>query len=121
MPLPHDEIAAISADVIRQYGEPLKFVGIMASEGGSNRVELMVTIRGCHDEPCRFLLNLSRGDRATLASELVSSSKVCCEHTHCGTDSSAAETISFDLRGTNDIRRLMLLSGDSAARAFQPA
>jgi hypothetical protein len=42
----------------------------MASEGGSNRVEVMVTVRWCDDDPFRFVLNLSRGDRSSLEAEL---------------------------------------------------
>jgi hypothetical protein len=30
----------------------------------------MVTIKGCHNEPCRLLLNLSRANRAALEDEL---------------------------------------------------
>jgi hypothetical protein len=70
MPLTHDEIVVISQDVIRRYPRPLEFAGVMASEGGTDRVEVMVTISGCYDLPCRFILNLSRGDAPTLAAEL---------------------------------------------------
>jgi hypothetical protein len=37
MPLAHDEITAISLDVIRRHPQPLDFVGVMAFEGGSGR------------------------------------------------------------------------------------
>jgi hypothetical protein len=70
VPLALDEITAISLDVIRQHAAPLELVGLMASEGGSERVEIMVTVKGCHAEPCRLLLNLSRADRGTLEAEL---------------------------------------------------
>ncbi len=68
--LAHEDIVVISRDVIRQYSPSLNFVGVMASEGGSGRVEIMVTVKGCHAEPCRLLLNLPRSNRATLESEL---------------------------------------------------
>jgi hypothetical protein len=55
MPLTHDQVAAIGADVVRQFSEPLKFIGVMASRGGSTRVEVIVAVTGCHNEPCRFL------------------------------------------------------------------
>jgi len=42
--LTHEEIGAISLDVVRQYSNALEFVGVMASEGGSGRVEIMVTM-----------------------------------------------------------------------------
>jgi hypothetical protein len=70
MPLDHDQIFAISRDVIQRYPQPLEFVGVMAAEGGSNRVEIMVTVRGCHQEPCRLLLNLSRQNQSSLQTEL---------------------------------------------------
>ena len=68
--LTQDEITTISLDVVRQYSKALEFVGVMASEGGSNRVEIMVTIKGCHDAPCRLILNLSRHNRTALEDEL---------------------------------------------------
>ena len=70
MPLDHDQIVAISRDVIQRFPQPLEFVGVMATEGGSNRVEIMVTVRGCHQEPCRLLLNLSRQNQPSLQTEL---------------------------------------------------
>ena len=70
MPLAQDEVTAISLDVIQAQLQPLELVGIIATEGGSNRVELMVTVGGCHEEPCRLLLNLSRGSRAEFEVEL---------------------------------------------------
>jgi hypothetical protein len=70
MPLAQDEITTISLDVIRQHAAHLELVGLMASEGGSDRVEIMVTVKGCHAEPCRLLLNLSRADKETLEAEL---------------------------------------------------
>jgi len=68
--LTHDEISAISLDVVRQYSNALDFVSVMASEGGSGRVEVMVTIQGCHDQPCQLILNLSRADRVALQDDL---------------------------------------------------
>jgi hypothetical protein len=69
VPLAHDEITAISSEVIQSYpNEPFEFVGVMASEGGSGRVEVMVTIKGCHKEPCRLRVLVAgkfRGRRET--------------------------------------------------------
>ena len=70
MTLSQEEIATITRDVLQQYAQPLELVGLMASEGGSGRVELMITIAGCHDAPCRLLLNLSRASKAELENEL---------------------------------------------------
>jgi hypothetical protein len=60
----------IPVAVTRSGAQPLEFVGVMAAEGGSNRVEIMVTVRGCHQEPCRLLLNLSRQNQPGLQTEL---------------------------------------------------
>jgi len=70
MPLAHDEIVSASRDVIQRFSQRLEFAGVMASEGGSDRVELMVTISGCHDEPCRLMFNLPRADGPTFEAEL---------------------------------------------------
>jgi hypothetical protein len=39
MPPSQEEITVISRDVVRSFPRPLDFVGVTASEGGSNRVE----------------------------------------------------------------------------------
>jgi hypothetical protein len=72
MPVPYDEVMAISSEVVGRYPRqpPLEFVAVMPSDGESGRVEVMVTISGCHKEPCRLILNLSRHDRTGLADEL---------------------------------------------------
>jgi hypothetical protein len=71
VPLGHDEIRTISEEVIRRFPrQPVEFVGVMASEGGSGRVEVMVTITGCHATPCQLILNLSRQNRDALEREL---------------------------------------------------
>jgi hypothetical protein len=78
----------LSLDVIRQHAAPLELIGLMASEGGSERVEIMVTVKGCHAEPCRLLLNLSRADRDTLEAELRKALQDAL-HTHTGRGSRA--------------------------------
>lgn len=70
MPLDQEAIASVSLEVIQQHPRPLELIGVMASEGGSDRVEIMVTVKGCHDAPCRLVLNLSRGNREALQTEL---------------------------------------------------
>ena len=72
VPLPYDEVMAISSDIVRQFPRqpPLEFVSVMPSEGESDRVEVLVTITSCHKEPCRLIVNLSRRDRTGLADEL---------------------------------------------------
>jgi len=55
-------VTEISREVAAGVDRRLKLVGVTASEGGGNRVELLVTISGCHAEPCIHLLNVSRAD-----------------------------------------------------------
>jgi hypothetical protein len=70
MPLQSDEVDRISREVVRRYPDsPLEFLSVMSTEGGSGRVEVMLTVRGCHGQPCKLLLNLPRYDKATFERE----------------------------------------------------
>jgi hypothetical protein len=53
------EVTALSREIVLQHGGGLEVVAV-ASSGDSERVEVMVDIRGCHQEPCRFVVNVSR-------------------------------------------------------------
>jgi hypothetical protein len=44
--------------------------GVTSVEGGAGRAELLITIEGCHREPCSLVLNMDRAERATLEGEL---------------------------------------------------
>ena len=68
--LSRERILGISRAVAREHQPPLEVQGIVSTNGGSQRVELLVTIGGCHKEPCRLLLNLTRLDEADLEEEL---------------------------------------------------
>ena len=57
-----DEIAAISRSVALEHGRALQVVGVTATDGGAGRAEVLVTIKGCHRDPCRFLINVSRAE-----------------------------------------------------------
>ena len=65
-----DEVSAISRAVVEDHRADLEVVRVAAAEGGVGRVELLVTISGCHREPCMLMLNLTRLERATLEGEL---------------------------------------------------
>lgn len=65
-----DEIAAISRSVALEHGRALQVAGVTSTEGGSDRVEILVTLMGCHQDPCRIIVNVSRADRVVLESEL---------------------------------------------------
>ena len=65
-----DEVSAISRAVVEDYRTDLEVVRVAAAEGGVGRVELLVTVSGCHRDPCMLMLNLTREERATLEDEL---------------------------------------------------
>ena len=48
----------------------LSVAGVSATEGGGGRVEVLVTVEGCHAEPCRHLLNVTRTEAGVLEDEL---------------------------------------------------
>jgi len=70
MTLSADTITEISRSVAAEHSPDIEELGVISSEGGSDRVELLITIGGCHTEPCRFLINLTRADAAALEVEL---------------------------------------------------
>jgi hypothetical protein len=70
--LTQKEVTDISLAVIREQPQSLELVGVASSEGGSERVELLITVKGCHEQPCTLLLNLTRAGRAELEEELTS-------------------------------------------------
>jgi hypothetical protein len=70
MPLNVESIAAISRMVALEHGHAVTIVGVTATDGGSDRAEVLVTISGCHDDDCRLLLNINRREGPELEREL---------------------------------------------------
>jgi hypothetical protein len=70
MALTQEEITDISLAVIQEHERSLHLVGVASTEGGSDRIELVITVSGCHDEPCMLMLNLTRAGRSELETEL---------------------------------------------------
>ena len=70
MALSLDTITAISRDIAADHDPALQVVGVASSDGGSDRVELLVTIVGCHQEPCILMLNLTRAETSQFEREL---------------------------------------------------
>jgi hypothetical protein len=62
----HDEILSIDAvtelsrDVAAEYDSRLEVIGVASTAGESSRVEVFVTVRGCHQDPCILMVNLTR-------------------------------------------------------------
>jgi hypothetical protein len=65
-----DTITAISRAIAADHDPRLEVVGVASSDGGSDRVELLVTIVGCHQEPCILMLNLTRTETSQFEREL---------------------------------------------------
>jgi hypothetical protein len=63
-----DEITALSREVLLQHGDGLDVVAVTTS-GDNERVEVMVDVGGCHREPCRFVVNVSRASAGQFDSE----------------------------------------------------
>jgi len=57
-----DRVNAISRMVASDVDPQLSIASVFATEGGGARAEVMVVINGCHAEPCRQIVNVSRAD-----------------------------------------------------------
>lgn len=55
------EITALSREVVLEQGRGLDVVAVTTG-GNSERVEVTVDIGGCHEGPCRFVVNVGRAD-----------------------------------------------------------
>ncbi|HEU5258803.1 MAG TPA: hypothetical protein VFU28_22600 [Vicinamibacterales bacterium] len=55
-----DTVTALSRDVAAEYDSRLEVIGVASTAGESSRVEVFVTVRGCHPEPCILMVNLTR-------------------------------------------------------------
>ncbi len=64
-----DTITALSREVIRQHGRALDVVTVTTTGGDSQRVEILVTVTGCHKDSCRFMVNVSRAGSDEFARE----------------------------------------------------
>jgi hypothetical protein len=55
-----DTVTALSREVAAEYDSRLEVIGVASTAGESSRVEVFVTVRGCHQEPCVLMVNLTR-------------------------------------------------------------
>jgi hypothetical protein len=70
MTLALDEIATISRMVALEHGRAMQVTAVNVIDGGSERVEILVSLQACQQGPCRFLVNVSRAEREQLEAEL---------------------------------------------------
>jgi hypothetical protein len=64
-----EELTSISRAVALEHGRALDVRAVAVTDGGSGRAEILVTIGGCHREPCRFLVSVTRADGAEFETE----------------------------------------------------
>ena len=64
-----EELTAVSRAVALEHGPALDARVVTVTDGGSSRAEILVTISGCHQEPCRFVMNVNRTDAAEATAE----------------------------------------------------
>jgi hypothetical protein len=55
-----DAVTELSRDVAAESDSRLEVIGVASTAGESSRVEVFVTVRGCHQEPCVLMVNLTR-------------------------------------------------------------
>ena len=55
-----DAVTTLSREVAAEYDSRLEVIGVTSTAGESSRVEVFVTLRGCHQEPCILMANLTR-------------------------------------------------------------
>ena len=63
-------LSNISRDVASSLDDRLSVLSVTATEGGGDHVELLVTIEGCHREPCKHLFNVSRATAVQFEDEV---------------------------------------------------
>ncbi len=64
------ELTGLSRSIARELAGAFRVVAVTATDGGSERAEIVVAIEGCHDGPCRFMVNVTRSDRSAFENEL---------------------------------------------------
>jgi hypothetical protein len=65
-----ETVSAISRDITAKYDSRLRVMSVAPTDGEGGRAELLVTIRGCHHEPCVLMLNVTRLGQAAFEREL---------------------------------------------------
>jgi hypothetical protein len=70
MTIPVDTIMEVTRSVAAEHSARLEVLGVVSNEGGSDRVEVLITIAGCHTDSCRVVINLSRAEGSDLEEQL---------------------------------------------------
>lgn len=70
MAIPFDQITTSAAGILREFSRGVNLVGVTATDGSTDRVELLIRLAGCHSGECRLMLNLPRTDHDRFDAEL---------------------------------------------------
>jgi hypothetical protein len=70
MTLTIDSITTMSRAVAADYDPRLHVMGVVSTDGESGRVELLLTIEGCHTDPCVIMVNVTRLGQAAFERDL---------------------------------------------------
>ncbi len=66
-----DAVTTLSRTLVKEHDPRLQVIEVMSrGVGGTDRVELLITIAGCHAAPCVLMLNITRAEPSALADEL---------------------------------------------------
>ncbi len=61
------DVTRIARDAAREQSPTIKVAGVVLGAGGSDYVEILVNLEGCHAQPCQFSLGVFRNaSEATL-------------------------------------------------------
>ena len=63
MRLPIDDVETRSREIALEFNRSLDPIQVVANDGESDHVELLLTISGCHADPCTVIVNVPRDDR----------------------------------------------------------
>lgn len=63
-------VTELGTAIAAAYDARLNVVGVASTDRENGRVELLVTIRGCHREPCMIMLNVTRRGEDAFAEDL---------------------------------------------------
>ena len=64
MRMPLEELTSRIRAVAVEYSGSVNVAGVLASDGESDHVELLLTLTGCHQEPCTVMVTLPRDHEA---------------------------------------------------------
>ncbi len=55
-----EDVTRIAREEAREQAPTVKVAGVVLGAGGSDYVEILVNLEGCHAEPCQFSLGVFR-------------------------------------------------------------